>query len=197
MNKSQAPTRILSRITSTCRCRGTAVNATDSWGWILVSAPPYEYRWVSQSWLPMLINPYPGRTSPVDLLIRPCHGQHPNRPSSPARLGLICATNFSKVRQLPPVCGSVLSATGLMCSAESLPRLARLQPRSAPLSVAIVLRALLLPVVLLNEKWRDVCSFRTPTPASTDFVKYPWSPTVYAVTFWPGGEHKWLWTPLS
>lgn len=54
-----------------------------------------------------------------------------------------------------------------------------------------------VPVPLSYENWRDVYNFRTPTPASTDFVKYPWSPTVYAVTFWPGGENSWMWTRLS
>lgn len=54
-----------------------------------------------------------------------------------------------------------------------------------------------VPVPLSYENWRDVYKFRTPTPASTDFVKYPWSPTVYAVTFWPGGENFWMWTRLS
>lgn len=53
------------------------------------------------------------------------------------------------------------------------------------------------PVALTYEKWRDVYNYRQPTPASTDFVKYPWSPTVYAVTFWPGGESAWMWTRLS
>ncbi|MDT0197468.1 excalibur calcium-binding domain-containing protein [Arthrobacter sp. AB6] len=53
------------------------------------------------------------------------------------------------------------------------------------------------PRQLSYEKWRDVYTFQTPTPASTDFVKYPWSPTVYAVTFWPGGENYWMWTRLS
>lgn len=53
------------------------------------------------------------------------------------------------------------------------------------------------PIPLSYEKWRDVYDFQTPTPAATDFVKYPWSPTVYAVTFWPGGENYWMWTPLS
>lgn len=52
-------------------------------------------------------------------------------------------------------------------------------------------------VPLTYAKWRDVYKLRTPAPASTDFVKYPWSPTVYAVTFWPGGEANWMWTPLS
>ncbi|MBX7446212.1 MULTISPECIES: HNH endonuclease family protein [unclassified Arthrobacter] len=54
-----------------------------------------------------------------------------------------------------------------------------------------------VPVQLSYERWQDVYNFQTPTPASTDFVKYPWSPTVYAVTFWPGGEDNWMWTPLS
>ena len=52
-------------------------------------------------------------------------------------------------------------------------------------------------VPLSYAKWRDVYGLRAPEPASTDFVKYPWSPTVYAVTFWPGGENKWMWTPLT
>jgi hypothetical protein len=54
-----------------------------------------------------------------------------------------------------------------------------------------------MAVPLTYAKWRDVYHFAPPLPASTDFVKYPWSPTLYAVTFWPGGEDAWLWTPLS
>lgn len=53
------------------------------------------------------------------------------------------------------------------------------------------------PVPLSYEKWRDVYNFQNPSPAATDFVKYPWAPMVYAVTFWPGGEDRWMWTPLS
>lgn len=53
------------------------------------------------------------------------------------------------------------------------------------------------PVGLSYAKWRDVYAFQKPAPASTDFVKYPWSSSVYAVTFWPGGENYWMWTPLS
>ncbi|MGY4858044.1 hypothetical protein [Cryobacterium sp. AP23] len=53
------------------------------------------------------------------------------------------------------------------------------------------------PVRLSYEKWRDVYGLQDPEPAATDFVKYPWSETVYAVTFWPGGEGNWLWTPLT
>jgi hypothetical protein len=54
-----------------------------------------------------------------------------------------------------------------------------------------------IPQQLSYEKWRDVYNFQTPTPATTDFVKYPWSPTLYAVTYWPGGENHWMWTRLS
>jgi hypothetical protein len=54
-----------------------------------------------------------------------------------------------------------------------------------------------LPVELTYERWRDEYNFATPAPANTDFVKYSWSPTVYAVTFWPGGEAFWQWTRLS
>jgi len=53
------------------------------------------------------------------------------------------------------------------------------------------------PVPLSYAKWRDVYGLQDPEPAATDFVKYPWSETVYAVTFWPGGESNWLWTPLT
>ncbi|MHC6230424.1 excalibur calcium-binding domain-containing protein [Arthrobacter sp. MMS24-T111] len=53
------------------------------------------------------------------------------------------------------------------------------------------------PVALSYEQWRDVYNFQTPVPADTNFVKYPWSPTIYAVTFWPGGENYWMWTRLS
>jgi hypothetical protein len=53
------------------------------------------------------------------------------------------------------------------------------------------------PRPLTFEKWRDLYNYQQPTPTSTDFVKYPWTPTVYAVTFWPGGENHWQWTPLS
>lgn len=52
------------------------------------------------------------------------------------------------------------------------------------------------PVALSFDKWRDVYAFQQSAAAATDFVKYAWSPTVYAVTFWPGGESSWMWTPL-
>lgn len=54
-----------------------------------------------------------------------------------------------------------------------------------------------IPVPLSYNKWREVYGFKTPQPADTNFVKYPWSATIYAVTFWPGGEDSWMWTRLS
>lgn len=53
------------------------------------------------------------------------------------------------------------------------------------------------PVPLSFAKWRDTYAFKNPSPASTEFVKYPWSPSVYAVTFWPGGEASWQWARLD
>ncbi|WP_240674831.1 excalibur calcium-binding domain-containing protein [Cellulomonas endophytica] len=53
------------------------------------------------------------------------------------------------------------------------------------------------PVPLSFERWDDVYGRQQPTPSPTDFVTYPWSPTVYAVTFWPGGESRWLWTRVT
>jgi hypothetical protein len=54
-----------------------------------------------------------------------------------------------------------------------------------------------IAVPLSYERWANYYKFKTPAPASTDFVKYPWSDTVYAVTFWPGGENFWQWTQIS
>ncbi|MGJ1749459.1 excalibur calcium-binding domain-containing protein [Clavibacter sepedonicus] len=53
------------------------------------------------------------------------------------------------------------------------------------------------PRALSFETWRDVYDFRVPGASPTDYVKYPWSSTVYAVTFWPGGEGAWQWTRLD
>lgn len=53
------------------------------------------------------------------------------------------------------------------------------------------------PRALSYERWRDVYDLRTPFMSSTDYVKYPWSSTVYAVTFWPGGSNAWQWTRLG
>ena len=48
-----------------------------------------------------------------------------------------------------------------------------------------------------EARWRDVYRYQAPVPAPTDYVKYPWSSTVYAVTFWSGDSTKWLWQALS
>ncbi|MFF1251242.1 hypothetical protein ACFVYC_01905 [Pseudarthrobacter sp. NPDC058329] len=44
------------------------------------------------------------------------------------------------------------------------------------------------------DQWVNAGS-PTPRPVATDFVKYPWSPTIYAVSYFDGG---WLWSgPLA
>ena len=53
------------------------------------------------------------------------------------------------------------------------------------------------PRPLSYSRWQDVYDLRTPLMSSTDYVKYPWSSTVYAVTFWPGGQDAWQWTRLD
>lgn len=37
----------------------------------------------------------------------------------------------------------------------------------------------------------------TPRPAATDFVKYSWSPTIYAVTFFGNQRHEWVWNQVT
>ncbi len=54
-----------------------------------------------------------------------------------------------------------------------------------------------VPLAISYEEWRDVYRFRAPQPTATDYVKYPWSPTVYAVTFWTQDEASWQWTALD
>lgn len=49
------------------------------------------------------------------------------------------------------------------------------------------------PRALSFAAWRELGS-PAPEPAPTDFVKYPWSPTVYAVTFWATG---WEWDEVT
>jgi len=53
------------------------------------------------------------------------------------------------------------------------------------------------PTPIDYNRWQTVYGGTRPTNASTDYVKYPWSPTVYAVTYWPGGESKWMWEALT
>ena len=53
------------------------------------------------------------------------------------------------------------------------------------------------PVPLSYEKWTNVYNQQPPNMVATDFVKYPWSPSIYMVMFFPGGENAWLWKRLS
>ncbi|WP_458112178.1 hypothetical protein M1D88_18310 [Arthrobacter sp. R1-13] len=53
------------------------------------------------------------------------------------------------------------------------------------------------PVPLSYEKWTSAYKQQPPTLVPTDFVKYPWSPSIYMVMFFPGGENAWLWKRLS
>jgi hypothetical protein len=54
-----------------------------------------------------------------------------------------------------------------------------------------------VPYPISYEEWRDVYRFQTPQPTRTDYVKYPWSATVYAVTFWTNDEASWQWTAIN
>lgn len=46
------------------------------------------------------------------------------------------------------------------------------------------------------QEWSDA-GFPVPTPSPTDYVKYPWSPTIYAVTFWGDQESQLDWDALN
>lgn len=46
------------------------------------------------------------------------------------------------------------------------------------------------------EEWARA-GYPAPAPAPTDFVKYPWSPTIYAVTFWFPNQEAWQWDQLG
>lgn len=46
------------------------------------------------------------------------------------------------------------------------------------------------------DEWATA-GFPTPAPSPTDYVKYPWSPTIYAVTFWGDPESTWDWDALT
>ncbi|WP_424185017.1 excalibur calcium-binding domain-containing protein [Actinokineospora sp. G85] len=46
------------------------------------------------------------------------------------------------------------------------------------------------------DEWASA-GFPAPLPAPTMYVKYAWSPVVYAVTFWQDDESTWLWERLS
>lgn len=51
-------------------------------------------------------------------------------------------------------------------------------------------------VQLSYDQWRDM-GFPAPQRVSTDWVKYPWSPTIYAVTFFGTDRSEWLWDQVS
>lgn len=46
---------------------------------------------------------------------------------------------------------------------------------------------------LTYAQWRDA-GFPSPQPTPTDYVRYPWAPSLYAVTFWPAA---WQWDRLT
>ncbi|MGY1832650.1 hypothetical protein ACI8AA_19735 [Geodermatophilus sp. SYSU D01180] len=46
------------------------------------------------------------------------------------------------------------------------------------------------------SEWADA-GFPPPRATPTDFVKYPWSPTIYAVTYWPSDSSDWQWDRLT
>lgn len=48
-------------------------------------------------------------------------------------------------------------------------------------------------IALTYAQWQ-VAGFPRPWPSPTDYVKYPWGPTLWAVTFWPAA---WQWDQLS
>lgn len=53
------------------------------------------------------------------------------------------------------------------------------------------------PTPISDERWKTVYLKKEPLPTDTSFIKYSWSPTLYAVTRWPGGEEKWDWHLLT
>ena len=53
------------------------------------------------------------------------------------------------------------------------------------------------PTPISFERYRDVYKFAAVQPAPTAYVKYPWSPTVYGVTFWQTDADTWQWDELT
>lgn len=49
---------------------------------------------------------------------------------------------------------------------------------------------------LTYADWRDL-GFPAPQRIGTDWVKYPWSPTIYAVTFFGTDRSEWLWDQVT
>ncbi|GAB2997418.1 excalibur calcium-binding domain-containing protein [Saccharothrix stipae] len=46
------------------------------------------------------------------------------------------------------------------------------------------------------DEWSSA-GFPQPAPSPTDYVKYAWSPTIYAVTFWGNPDSTWDWDRLT
>jgi hypothetical protein len=74
--------------------------------------------------------------------------------------------------------------------------------RPLPLVTAALLAAsLLLPAQAATASApapiAPTAAHATAAAYPTDYVKYPWSPSVYSVTFYPGGENAWRWTRLD
>jgi hypothetical protein len=53
------------------------------------------------------------------------------------------------------------------------------------------------PTPLSKERWLSVYGGKTPLKTPTDYVRYSWSPSLYAVTYWPGGETARQWDRLT
>jgi hypothetical protein len=53
------------------------------------------------------------------------------------------------------------------------------------------------PTPISFERYRDVYKLAAVQPTPTDYVKYPWSPTVYGVTFWQSDADTWQWDELT
>ncbi len=49
---------------------------------------------------------------------------------------------------------------------------------------------------LSYEEW-SAAGFPPPTPAPTDYVRYPWSSTISAVTFFGEARERWVWRHVS
>lgn len=49
---------------------------------------------------------------------------------------------------------------------------------------------------LTYREWLDLGS-PSPNPVTTDFVKYAWSPTVYAVSFFGSDRSEWVWNAVT
>jgi murein DD-endopeptidase MepM/ murein hydrolase activator NlpD len=53
------------------------------------------------------------------------------------------------------------------------------------------------PTPISKERWLSVYGGKTPLKTPTDYVRYAWSPTVYAQTYWPGGVSARQWDRLT